>query len=270
MGSATLQGIASSTANAPLIAITSNSEVAQQIKAACIGDASTSSASFELAPGTTAVVRACGWERMHDADLNLMSTIANDQQSAKHSIGMSISSDGVPGAFYAFGFALNGSSTRAQLQPVDFYDPKMLASSKIVYAGVPVGPNQLIQPGTYVPVVTLVNFSKQRRSTSIHYVDSSSGAPRVQNVQQISLPPFSSQTIELPHLSGSGLQNSFILDSDGQPGDVQAHLFSKQASTDQRVELLAKDPRDDHNGETIRGASRKAIPQHFCSSTPLK
>ncbi len=248
MGSATLQGIASQTANAPVVAITANSEVAQTIRTSCIGDPDAAARTFELPVGATILVQACSWRQLHDGDLNSIAALTAGQQAAPYSRGMSIRSDGLPGSFYAFGFALNGSPARAQLQPVDFYDPKALGSTRIVYAGVPVGVNNVLQPGTYVPVLTLANFSAQPRITTVRHLDSTDGPAKPRVIEELTLPPGSVRTIEFNGLPGSGLRHSFTLDSDGEPGDVEAHLFSYKASTDQRVEQLAKDGREYHNG----------------------
>ncbi len=254
MSSATLQGIASQTANAPVVAITGTSEVAQTIQTRCLGDPAPHT--FELAVGATVLVQACAeassWHPLRDSDLNSVTALTADSRSTPHSLGLSIHSDGLPGSFYAFGFALNGSTTRPQLQPIDFYDPGEAGSTQTVYTGVPVGPNSTLQPGTYVPVLTLANFSAQPRIVSINHLDSSSTAPgtpaKPEVVQQLTLAPGATRTVELASLPGSGLQHSFTIGSDGKPGDVQAHLFAYRSSSDQRVELLAKNAADQHNG----------------------
>ena len=243
MGSATLQGIASQT---------STSEIAQTVYTKCIGKSTVESPGFELAAGATVLVQACSWRQLHDSDLSSIAALTADQQDAARSLGISIRSDGLPGEFYAFGFALNGDALRAQLQPVDFYDPKLAASTQIVYTGVPVGNSDILQPGSYTPVLTLANFSAQPRVATVYHDDSSSVTAdtpiKPQVIQQLTLPPGATLTTELKNLPGSGLQHSFTISSDGEPGDVQAHLFSYVASTNQRVEMLAKDAADFHNG----------------------
>ncbi len=246
-GSATLQGVASQTRNLPLIAITSVSDAAQTIHASCIGE-NTASSSIELPAYGTAVVQACSWQGIPDAALNLSSSLLNGTGSTITDHALSLKSDSVPGAFYAFGFALSGGLDQAQLQPVDFYDPGLLPTSAISYVGVPIGVTNLLAAALSAPTLTLANFSGQPRQATVTWADSSSGTPKVQPIASLTLAPFSTQTTTLSTPGGSGLLNTFTITSNGQPGDVQAHLFTRMGTSQTRTELLAKDAHDDHNG----------------------
>ena len=245
-GSSVLQGVASQTRNLPLIAITSVSDVAQTIQANCIGE--NKSTTLELPARGTAVLQACSWQAIVDASLSLTSTLTSSNEGSEADHAISLRSDGVSGSFYAFGLALNGDLSLAQLQPLDFYDPGTSPSSGIVYVGVPTGTSSLLSEALSAPVVTLANFANQPRQTSITWSDSSSGSPKVQSVANITLAPFSTLTSTLSAVKGTGVLNTFIITSDGRPGDVQAHLFTSMGSSQQRTELLAKDAKDDHNG----------------------
>ena len=248
-GSAELRGVASETKNLPLIAITSVSEASQTIHAACIGESPADPGiAIELPAFGTAVVHACAWDTLKDDSLGLSSALqhAPGQPSQNHAV--SLKTDSVPGAFYAFGFALNGSIAQAQLQPLDFYDPGLLPSTKTVYVGVPFGPESRVLKQSFSPTLTLANFSTQPRSTTVTVADSSSGTPKTHQLAQVSLPALSTRTVPIPAQSGSGLLNTFTIASDGQPGDVQAHLFSNRDSAEDRLELLSKDASDAHNG----------------------
>ncbi len=246
-GSAVLRGVASQTRNLPLVAITSISEAPQTITASCVGE-SASPSTIEVPAYGTAVVQACSWQAVTDGSLNLASSLLNANGSIELDHAISLKTDSVPGAFYAFGFALNGDLNQAQLQPLDFYDPGTLASSSTVYVGVPVGASPLLPAVLSAPVLTLANYSNQPRQTTVTFSDSSSGSPKVHTIANFIVPPFSTQTDTLAQVVGSGLLNTFTIASDGQPGDIQAHLFTRVGSSAQRAELLAKDARDDHNG----------------------
>lgn len=246
-GSTTLQGVASQTRNLPLIGITSVSNAPQTIHAACVGEDQTPSA-IELPAFGTAVVQACSWHPVLDSSLNLSSSLLSSGASTDVDHAVSLTTDSVPGAFYAFGFALNGGLDQAQLQPLDFYDPGTLPSSSITYVGVPIGSSSLLPSTFSAPVVTLANFSNQPRQTTVTWSDSSSGTPRMQPVASVTLTPLSTQTITLSAVHGTGVLHSFTIASDGKPGSVQAHLFTHIGSSQQRMELLAKDTQDDHNG----------------------
>ena len=246
-GSSVLQGVASQTRNLPLVAVTSVSDAAQTIQATCVGE-NKAATSIELPARGTAVVQACSWQEVPDTSLNLASTLASSSENKQADHAISLRSDSVAGSFYAFGLALNGGLSLAQLQPLDFYDPGTSPSTGIVYVGVPTGPSSLLSAALSAPTITLANFSSQPRQTSITWSDSSSGTPKVQPLANVTLAPFSTQTTTLSSVRGTGILNTFTITSDGKPGDVQAHLFSTMGSSSQRAEQLAKDAQDDHNG----------------------
>ena len=248
-GSAEVRGLASETKNLPLIAITSVSEAPQTIRATCIGESPTDpGAAIELPAYGTAVVHACAWDALKDDTLGLSSALQHASSSASQNYAVSLKTDSVPGAFYAFGFALNGDVAQAQLQPFDFYDPGLLPSTKTVYVGVPFGFEAHLLNASFSPTLILANFSVQPRTTIVTVDDSSSGTPKSHQLAQVVVPALSTRTLHIPADSGSGLNNSFTIVSDGQPGDIQAHLFSNRNTAEDRLELLAKDARDDHNG----------------------
>ena len=245
-GSQSLRGVSSETTNLPLVAVTSNSESAQTITASCVGEGTPSK--IELAAGATAVVRVCSWEQMRDSDLGLASALLQSEKSESKNHAVQLTTDAAPGSFYAFGFSLNGKITNAQLQPLDFYDPGMAFSTSTIYVGVPLGTGKLLRNSSYTPTVTLANFSAQPRTAEVLLADSSSGAPKVTSIAQTSIPAYSTKTLRLSGATGSGVQNSITVKADGQPGDVQVHLFAGEAGTERRVEMLAKDAKDNHNG----------------------
>ena len=246
-GSPVLQGVASQTRNLPLIAITSVSEAPQTIRAICPGE-NKAGTSIELPAFGTAVVQACSWTALSDNSLNVSSSMLSSDASSESDHAVSLTTDSVPGSFYAFGFALNGGLNQAQLQPLDFYDPGMLPSSSITYVGVPTGATSVLSSALSAPVLTLANFSNQIRHTTVSWSDSSSGTPKVRQIADITLQAFSTQTTTLSDAVNNSVLNTFTLASDGKPGDVQAHLFNRVGTSQQRTELLAKDTKDDHNG----------------------
>lgn len=246
-GSAVLQGVASQTMNLPLVAVTSVSEVAQTIHASCVGE-NTPAGAFELPPYGTIVMQACSWKAIQDKSLNLSSSLASVGGTMPEDHAVSLTSDSVPGAFYAFGFALNGGLAQPQLQPLDFYDPNERFSTSIVYVGIPVGATPALNAVLSAPNLTLANFSSQPRQTLVTLAESSTGSPRVWQLAALTIPPLSTKTVTLSQGNAKGMLNTFTITSDGTPGEVQAHLYTQFAGSNQRIELLAKDARDDHNG----------------------
>jgi hypothetical protein len=195
-GSAELRGLASETRNLPVVAIASLSEAPQTIAASCIADGkSLTTTKIDLPAYGTAVVHACNWDIVKDDTLGLSSSLVENKNSTSRNHAISLKTDSVPGSFYAFGFAINGSLGQAQLQPLDFYDPGLLPSTTINYVGVPLGAESQLLHANFSPVVTLANFSTEARNSSLVIFDSSQGTPKTFVADQVQLPPLSVKTI---------------------------------------------------------------------------
>lgn len=274
-GSTALRGVASETQNLPLIAVTSVSSAPQTLSASCIGETTPSAAvSIELPAYGTTVVHACQWDLLTDGSLGLSSALLQNSNLPSLNHAVSLKTDAAPGSFYAFGFALNGGVGQPALQPLDFYDPGTLPSTRISYVGVPVGLDLQGLHASFSPILTLANFSGQVRTTTVTIADSSSGTPRVYQAAQVTLPALSTQTIHVPVQAGTGLLNTFTINSDGSPGDVQAHLFANRDSSQDRLELLAKDSQDDHNAGdhpwSLEGGNKSTLLLYNPTTTPQK
>ncbi len=163
-------------------------------------------------------------------------------------MGIGLTTDGVPGSFAAFGLAPHDLPEGRYFSSITFADPKV-QTSKTVFSGVPVGQTPLLASGTYTPVLALANFSSSPRQVTVHYALSQNGAPSVSTVAAVTLAPSSTQEITLSGLLGDPLlQDSFIEEDDGNPGDVQAKLMSKISSPLSEIELIGKDFNDPENG----------------------
>jgi hypothetical protein len=125
----------------------------------------------------------------------------------------------------------------------------MIRSTTAVFPGVPVGPSPLLPDGDYVPQISLTNFSSQDVNVHVQDSQTSGGTPSVQDLGTSLVPGRSSRVLKFRNLQGDpGLKNSFLVSSDGAPGDLISKLVAASEARLQEVELLGKDQNDPENG----------------------
>jgi len=242
-----LRAVADSSDGSPLVAVTSLSTMPQHVAIACVTSGQNQSSKITLAPGQSVLLPPCDPEVAGGADLHWYAE--NLPHTPYPAAGIELTSDGKPGSFAAFGLAPHDSAEGRYFSSVAFTDPKMLMSSTAVYAGVPVGSSALLPAGIFTPVLSLVNFSKGARQVSVKYALTRDGAASLNTIASITLAPLSSREIALSGLGGDPtMQDSFLVESDGSPGDVGTKLVSKSGGALHEVELLAKDFEDPENG----------------------
>ncbi|MGH9734950.1 MAG: hypothetical protein ACRD8A_10220 [Candidatus Acidiferrales bacterium] len=105
-------------------------------------------------------------------------------------------------------------------------------------------------PGTgYTPEISLANFSSKTRRITVTYATTSANAPSSQKLRTVVLPAGTSKNVSFGKLRGDPtIQNSFVVSSDGTPGDVLAKLVSKSDDGIRELELMGKDEMDTDNG----------------------
>jgi len=259
-GSQVLRGVADRAQGSPLIAISSLSEMSQQVLVECLGEQeTTSSKSVQLLAGETVVVEACAERIVPGADFETILSTASawpvhaamdkDSKRSLYAVGIALRSDGMPGSFSAFGLSPHRKDGKQYFSAISFADPKMIQSSTTVFSGVPVGPATLLPEGTYVPELALANFSGKAVHVRVKYARTSESTPAAQDAENVTVPANASKWLVLNNLKGDpGLQNSFLVTSDAAPGDLMATLVSTSDSDLRQVELLGKDENDPNNG----------------------
>ena len=241
-----LRGVADSSDGSPLVAIASLTTLAQHISILCVSGAQTQTSSVTVVPGQSLLVPACGTSPSSGADLHWYET--NTPHSSYQAVGISLTTDSVPGSFAAFGLAPHDLPEGRYYSSISFADPKT-QSSKQVFTGIPVGTNTLLKAGKYTPAIALANFSNNPRKITLRYALTQNSVPQVKTVFTISLPASSSRQITLDGLTGdSSLQDSFIEEDDGDPGDIQVKILSEIDSPQSEIELIGKDFNDPENG----------------------
>lgn len=247
-GSQVLQGVADSGDGSPILAISSLTESLQHVLIQCLGkDGAGATRRIALAAGETLITEACAGNDTHDSDLTTMLEEGDDATHGPQ--GIRLVSDAMSGSFAAFAFARHKEDGDRFFSSVLFTDPKMTNSPNTVFTGVPVGTSASLLPeGRYVPELTLTNFSNKELHVHTTFARSSGDNPITQEVGSLSVPAHSTRELILRSLQGDpALQNSFVVHSDGEPGDLMTKFVSKGNSRLREVELQAKDEADMEN-----------------------
>jgi hypothetical protein len=247
-GSQTLRAVADAGNGSPLLAITSLAESGQHILVDCIGEnGSNFSKSIELLAEETLLTEACSDRTIHGGDYEAVSAAADD--GLRGPVGVALTSDAMPGSFAAFGLARHHQQDSKFFSALTFNDPKMSASPNTVFTGVPVGRTALLPEGRYVPQLALTNFSAKPVHVRVKYAQTSGSTPVAREVANLTLPAKTSKGLSFQNLDGDAeLRNSYVVISDGAPGDLMAKLASTSDSSLREVELLGKDEKEGTNG----------------------
>ncbi len=246
-GSQTLRAVADTTEGSPLVAITNLLNSRQNVSVKCFGENVAASKLVDLRPEETVVTEACARRTVHGGDFETVVGGANDNPAGP--VGIALTSDATPGSFAAFGITPHRKPGDQFFSGVAFDDPKMVMSGTKVFTGVPVGPTTLLPEGNYVPQLALANFSAQDVHIQVKYAHTSGSTPDVQEGATATVPANSTRHLTLDKVHGDpDLKNSFLVISDGAPGDMMAKLVSTSDSRLREVESEAKDENAPENG----------------------
>jgi len=249
MGSQLLRGVADAGSGSPLLAITSLSETGQRVTIRCFPSKGESrSKSVDLLPGETLLTEACAERTIHGA---VMESFAPSEPTEHRSLtgpmGISLVSDAKPGSFVAFGLVPHRKDGERFFSTLNFSDPKMLLTATTIFTGVPVGPTTLLREANYVPNLSLTNFSAKDLQVHVRYAQTIGATPTTKEIAALTVPAGSSTEITFDNLQGDPLQNSFLITSNGAPGDLLSKLVSMSGSALHQVEMAGKDENDMDN-----------------------
>lgn len=247
-GSQDLHGVVDAGESSPLLGIANLSENSQEITITCIHEnAFNSTNNFEIPASGVALIRAC----TENSHTQVHTSVADraDKGHPHGTIGISLHTDGPPGSFAAFAINPHREQEAVTYTSVPFADPKMLRSSGVVFAGVPVGAVQLLaNTGEYKPAISVVNFGFKAANVIVKFATSGVNDGVVNTIRTLAIGGNRSMTLYFGKLdSSSPLQNSFIVESDGSPGQVGAKLVSLNEAAGLRTQLLDKDEKQFEN-----------------------
>jgi hypothetical protein len=246
--SPTLRTVVNGSKGSPIVAIASLAPTVQHVTMACLPEKGKRfTKTIEVAPGATAITRSCSTNGPAAGDFE--SVALADDSSSGGAFGIELTSDGPQGGFAAFGLAPRRNHDEEYFTSAAFADPMMAMSSTTVFSGVPVGQASLLPAADYTPVLALANFGSQARHVTVALATTSNGDPTSHVVASADVAAGQSKFVKIQDVSGNAqMQNSFIVKSDGPPGQLLAKLVATSDGPVHEVELLAKDANNGHNG----------------------
>lgn len=242
-----LRAVADASDGSPLVAITSLSQTRQSITIDCLVDGQKVSKSIVLRAEETSVTEACAPRVVVGGDFDTV--FQGEDTTSRDSIGIALRSDAPAGSFMAYGLAPHGNPGDSFFSGVRFVDPATIVSLNTIFTGMPVGDAAPLPAGEYVPQVALANFSAKDINVRVKYAHTSGDGPVVEEAANLVVHAGSSSGVTLAHLMGDpGLKNSFVILSDGAPGDLMAKVVSTSGSALREVESEGKDAQEPQNG----------------------
>ena len=250
MGSSILRGVVRGHSDSALVAISSLSQTPQKVEVDCLGQGNPMSKMVDLAPNATVITNACD---KGDLGSQPLTDIREEESSNGASpVGIQLSSNAGPAQFAAFGLTRHLAGGELFLGAIPFNDPKTAVSSSTVFAGLPVGAAEILGSGPYEPYLAVANFSLLPAHVTVSFSQTSGapGAATASNnmVAHIRLQPQNTKIVSFGDLQGDpDMRNSFVVTSDGAPGDIAVSMASKDLRGQAEVELLGKDAQQHEN-----------------------
>jgi hypothetical protein len=252
--STALRGVSDSAMGSPIVALSSLASTAQHVTVNCLSEKGVpTSRVFDLEPNQTVLERPCDLGRqpslLSAADISIQSPQEHQEGAGHGAVGISISSDGMPGELAAFGITPHSRRQQQFFTSLNFSDPKFRHSGSVVYTGIPVGPSPLLAEGSYSPELALTNFGAKAISVSVTSSTMFGSEPKTQTLALFSVAAGLSKTVKLDGMPESpDFRSSLIVESDAAPGDLGTKLVSRGAWRLPVVEMLEKEGTDAQNG----------------------
>jgi hypothetical protein len=271
-GSSQLEAVTDQAEGPPIIAITNLSSTVQQVSLTCLHDVNRAFAShFNIAAHATTTLLACS-DALFSGLATYTSTIQNNPAQGVY--GLRMEGDGLPGSLAAFAMAAHLRGHDLVFSSVPFYDPGTIHSSDVVFAGVPIGAQETLPNGVYIPRLSLANFSDQPLAFSINLADTvmspvkdakgNSHLPLLNPIHADTIPPHQTREYVFNGQEAqSGLLHSIVVTTKAEPGAFQAKLVSRSTGILYQVELLAKESLDMNNGGVHPWTLQKDTESHI-------
>jgi hypothetical protein len=242
-----LRGLAIQAAASPVVSVSSTSDQPVQVTVKCTGERSKLvQSSFEISSHQIVTLRPCSGAPGPMDAANAFHFASSDLGPAE-TRGIQILSQDPKAELQAFGFSPVIANGALSYVAVPFGDPDEILSTQTIYPGVSVGYAAELW-GTYQPRVSVQNYSAQARNIAVFNSTTRFGASTYGKVAGFVIAPFSVKSISLQgQANPSGVWNTYVVESDGQPGDVETQLWSEDAASGLRVLFAGKDGKDDRN-----------------------
>lgn len=256
-GSTTLRGVADESLGSALIAVTSIVGWTQKITLHCMSQNNESKPAVITLPAeATVLISSCSGQTVSDLESYSSGIIQHPQHGIQ---GYELVTDGGIGTIAAFGLAAHSRNQDPVYSGIPFTDPATIHAANSVFAGVPFGAQPALPDGIYAPRISFTNFSAHPAHITVSLVTTPPGdpssasvtaaSPQRQILQQLTIVPRRTSEFTLSNPgSQSGLQQSLIVETDRNPGEVLSKVVSRSDGNLFQIELLGKDQMDEDNG----------------------
>ncbi len=233
----------------PVLALRSLSNATQKVTVQCLDEHDgVVEGVVDVAPGALVLWRAC----VADGTIAQPSwnVFDSDQSIGRRSIGLSVTTTGTADGLAVYGVGLRSHDHGGPVYtPINFADPTQARSSSTVFTGVPIGPTDPMLGASFQPELAATNFGNTPANTTVHYSFTRQGQVQTDLVAHIVVPPLSTRTVNVPDLQADpGMQNSFVIQSSANPGELYASMRSVSSSTPWVADVLGLDAKQLHNG----------------------
>ena len=264
-GSSTLRGVTDQSDGVALLAITSTVNWEQHATLRCLSETQARQpAAITLAPYATALVSGCSGQTVQDFDSYARGMFAaqgtTEPRVSSGVLGYELVTDGGAGAISAFGVSPHQHGGNLIFSGVPFTDPAEVYSPNSVFAGVPFGSQDALPNGIYKPRVSFANFAVTPAHITISIattqpanlpVPTTPGtSPEQVVLRKLTIAPRRSVELDLSDATAqNGLLQSFLVETDKQPGEVIGKAVSRTDGTGSlyQIELLNKDQMGQEN-----------------------
>jgi hypothetical protein len=247
-GSQTSRAAIVSAVGPPTLALRSLSSSPQRAVVDCLSEGGvTTESAVNVPPETLILWPAC--VSTAAAAHSLLNPSAGNPAGQARSIGLSVTTNSMPGELAVFGVGLRSAAAAGSIYaPINFTDPAMANSANTVFTGVPVGRTDTLSGVAFRPELGVTNFGNAPADVNVRYSVTRFGQVQSTHVAHVTVPPWDSSTIAIPGLKGDPeMRNSFIIESNASPGELYASMRSVGGSTPWVSEVLGLDQKQTHN-----------------------
>ncbi len=234
----------------PVVAIQNLTGSRQSATATCVSDqGATRDLRVVIQAHAVGLVEPCA-AHTDPGQFDLADALAADPGAPRHGpFGVTVSGENGPPAIAAFGFSWRGTSGGPAMSSQNFIDSGLLRSGNIVFTGVPIGSIPGASGAVFTPELSLTNSGPVARKANVLFARTDPSGVNTSEVASIDIEPRTSVTVPLPALPGEpDLRDSFLIRSDGAPGDMAAELASVASPGATIVEQIGKDQETLENG----------------------
>lgn len=238
-----LRGLAVQAEASPIVTVNSTSDQPTQFSVKCTTAQDLVQHSFEIQNHQTLVLRPCSDDSNSSIGSDAVEAIA--AYAAPRSTGIEIQSADPKSELQAFGLAPTKTAGGLSFVPIAFSDPDEQSANQAIFPGTQVGTITGLT-GHYTLKMSVVNYAKEPRTFIVYNAQTNRGTTSFNQIRTMAMAPLSVQTLSLDDSSSPATQ-SYVVKSDGNPGDVQAQIWSENTVDHARVMFASKDGKDDRN-----------------------